>query len=196
MKKLILIAASLLVTGGVFALIAASNATADAGHEEGSASSSTSSFWEHMSEMRDIMHNALVKSEPLSNGVRIEVTGTQPELIASIQEEFASDRHEVKAPFPNTEVATEVLENGVALAFTSTDGATVDRIQAQGSGLFYAMLRDNMHELMAGQGMGGGRFGGMHGQGWMGGGMMGGGGQYGPGQGAMGGGMMGGGNYR
>ena len=181
MKKLLLIAASLLVTGGMFALIAATSATADAGHDEGAAPSSNASFWEHMTEMREIMHNALVKSEPLSNGVRIEVTAAQPDLAASIQEEFASERHQVKAPNPNTEVSVEVLENGAALTFTSADPATVEWIQAQGSGLFYTLLRGNMHELMAGQGGGGGS--GMYGQGMMGGGM-------------MGGGMMGGGNNR
>lgn len=179
MKKLLLIAAGLLAAGGMFALIAVSNATADAGHQEGAAPSSNASFWEHMTEMREIMHNALVKSEPLSNGVRIEVTSAQPDLAASIQEEFASERHEVKAPNPDTEVSAEMLENGVALTFTSADPATVEWLQAQGGGLFYTLLRGNMHDLMAGQGGGGGMFG----QGMMGGGM-------------MGGGMMGGGNNR
>ncbi len=159
------------ITGGVLltalaGLIAMPVAMAAGTHDEEAAPSSANEFWEHMNQMRNIMHWATVNSEPLADGVRIVVTGTQPELIASIQQEFDSGRHEVKAPAPNTEVAAESLENGVALTFLSEDSATVEGLQARGTGLFYDLLRENMHDLMAGQG-GPGR---MRGRGMMGGG--------------------------
>lgn len=200
MKKLTMIVTGVFLAAGLFGLVAASNATAGGSHEEGSSPGSVSEFWEHMSEMRDIMHNALVSSEPLATGVRINVTATASQLVAAIQEEFGSGRHGLESPYPNTEVEAELLENGVALTYTSNDTESVEGLQTQGNALFYSMLRNNMHELMASQGgFNGGRFGrmgGMHGSGMMGPGpgthgpgMMGSGMGYGPG-------MMGGGYSR
>ena len=195
MKKLTMIITGVFLAAGLFGLIAVSNATADGSHEEGDSPRSVSEFWEHMNQMRDIMHNALVSSEPLAEGVRVNVTATASQLIAAIKEEFGSERHALQSPYPNTEVEAELLANGVALTFTSKDTESVQGLQAQGSALFHGMLRNNMHELMASQGgFNGGRFGGMggmHGPGMVGPGpgMLGSGMSHGPG-------MMGGGYSR
>ena len=121
MKKLTMIITGVFLAAGLFGLVAASNATAGGSHEEGSSPGSVSEFREHMSQTRDIMHNALVSSEPLAAGVRVNVTATASQLVAAIKEEFTSDRHGLESPYPNTGVEAELLEYGVALTFTSND---------------------------------------------------------------------------
>jgi hypothetical protein len=152
MKKLILIAAGVLATAGLLTLVGVPGVWADAAREEGAAPAPNAEFWEHMNKMRNIMHFAQVTGKPVEKGVRVEVIGAQPELIEDIKEEFGGARHALKSPYPNTEVSPQMLENGVALTFTSDSPETVQRLQDEGTGLFYGLLRNNMHELMAGQG--------------------------------------------
>lgn len=161
MKNLTMIIAGFVAVAALYGLAAVSNAIADGSHQEGTPSSTET--WEHMGQMRDIMHSALVRSEPLDNGIRITVTGRQSELADAIKAEFAPDRHEITPPYTNTEVYSEELEEGVVLTFTSDNTETVEQLQARGNDLFYVILRDNMGELMTSQsGFNMGHSGGMH----------------------------------
>ncbi len=111
------------------------------------------------------MHEALVKSEPVANGVRITVTSDQAELAQAIKEEFGTDPQDFKSTLPETEVAVQALDNGAAFTFTSKDAATVQELQSRGSGLFYTVQMETMHQSMPAQGgFRGQGHGGMHGR--------------------------------
>ena len=142
------------LTGAVLiALVAHGSASGSpSGHSEDKASpGADKAQWEHMTEMRDIMHQASVESAPLENGVRVTITGEPKALIVAIQREFAGERHKQTAPAPGVSLKTEKLANGTALVYTASDPATVKWLKARGNQLVYAQLRENMHQAMAGQ---------------------------------------------
>ena len=151
MKKLIITASGLLVAAGLFVFAGVPGVTADTSANKGTTGAPSAEIWEHMNQMRNIMHDALVTSQALPEGVLIEITSPEAGLAANIQEEFAPERHELSTPIANAVVTAKVVENGVALSFTSTDAATVQLLQGQGNNLFYGMLHDNMRALMVGQ---------------------------------------------
>ena len=128
---------------------------------------------QHIYDMRTIMHFALVEPANIDQGVRVTVTGDNPELVAAIQREFSGDRHESAAPFPGVTVKLEALEAGAALVYTAEDAATVERLQTIGARLVYGELRNNMHQAMWANRGEAGQFGGKRGYGRMGGGRMG-----------------------
>ena len=163
MKKIAMIATTILAIFSLLGLVSVSSAIAD-GRSGDCAGNYGKGFSEEMVKFRDIMHNATVKTEPLDNGVRINVTGEQEELIASIKAELGPKRQEQLDSYPGTKTTSTELKNGVALTVVSSDAVTVTKIKSQGFELFQDILRNNMHGQIADRG-------GFHGQhqGWMGG---------------------------
>ena len=151
MKKMMMIAISIFAVISLLGLVTVSNAIAD-GKDGDCAGNYGQGYGEEMIKFRDIMHNAVVKTEPLEEGVRITVTGEQKELIASIKAELGPNRQEPLASYPGTITTSKELENGVALTVVSSDSETVIKIKALGNDLFNDVLRDHMHGQIAGQG--------------------------------------------
>lgn len=108
--------------------------------------------WEHLNEMRAIMHYAVMQAEPLTDGVRVSVTSGDERLVEAIRHEFVEERHDLGEFYPGTAVAAAEIDGGAALTFTAQDEATVQRLQGYGTGLVYNMLRANMHTAMHGEG--------------------------------------------
>lgn len=120
-------------------------AWADAEPGEGQA---TPEQWrEHMWEMGNIMHNAAFTAETTEQGVTVKVTSPDEALATSIRHEF-TEEHALQSPVPGSTVSASEIEGGIALAFTAEDAAVVSTLQRYGTGLGYAILRNNMHQAM------------------------------------------------
>ena len=100
----------------------------------------------HLSQMRDIMHSAAFTAKVTQTGVTVTVASPDATRAAAIRTEFG-ERHELQSPIAGSAVSAAPLEGGVALAFTSEDAAIVQALQAAGTGLAYAMLRNDMHAV-------------------------------------------------
>ena len=117
--------------------------------------------WEQMTRVRNMMHQSAVSVEPTENGIIVSVTSGQAELVAVIQQEL-SDERGLQAPLPETKITINQISEGVEVAFTSENTVEVEQLKQAGTHAVYALLRNQMHQLMIAQGHGPGA---MHGQG-------------------------------
>jgi hypothetical protein len=134
--------------------------------------SAQDSPYEHLWQMRSIMHDAAFTAAPANSGVTVSVISLDPALAAAIQHEFIEEHPTLVSPLAGSTVSASKAEGGVKLAFTSSDAATVQALQSYGATLGYALLRNNMQSEMLslqgsqGFGPGWGMMGG-YGPGWM-----------------------------
>lgn len=142
------IALGALAVGLLLALAAVPSVRAIAADSEGSAQATQNEAYEHLWQMRNIMHFAAFTAQTTPKGVTVTVSATDPALVTTIQREFTEQHATLVSPLEGSTVTASKAENGVTLAFSSEDVNVVKALQSYGPSLGYTLLRNNMYAAM------------------------------------------------
>lgn len=154
MKKLVLIAASLLVAGVIF------------GHgnnwsqKNNGNQTSQNEIWQKMNAWRQVMHDTKVEAIETDSGVRLVVTPGSKEALKILSGDFGISEPSLTSYFKPVAVTLETKEDSLIIDFSSKDSQLTQRLKKASSGLFYEFLQQNMYALM--QSNGSGMWGGQH----------------------------------
>jgi|APSaa5957512622_1039677.scaffolds.fasta_scaffold212496_1 uncharacterized protein YdeI (BOF family) len=128
MKKIILIAASLLITSITFA------------HGNGWSKNNNNSekhnqYWQQMNTRHQLMHNTKVEVKNTESGVNLGIILPSDIAQGNITSDFQLSQENLAVYFKSVEVSLETQEKGWIISFSSSEDSLIKKLQHSGSGL-------------------------------------------------------------
>jgi hypothetical protein len=142
MKKIILLAVALLMTGTIF------------GHGNGwsknnkNESENNNQYWQQMNTWRQVMHDTKVEAKNTDKGVNLQVVLPSDEAQKTLTNDFQFSQENLATYFESVEVSLDNLENGWVINFSSSEDRLIKKLQNSGSGLWYEFLQQKMYSIM------------------------------------------------
>ena len=133
MKKLMLMALSMALSGVVFAH---GGGLSDRQNQE------NSDLWQGMQEIHDVMHNTSISTKPSENGITFEITANSDSTIKSINKRFVDEQTKLETYLKGVSVTVHSLDNGVEVVLESSDKKIVDKLNVSGRNIVYEYLHE------------------------------------------------------
>ncbi|MBU2511491.1 hypothetical protein KJ966_09130 [bacterium] len=133
MKKLMLLALSMAVSGIVYAHGGGMFNRQYQGNEES---------WKEMNEIHDVMHSTEIQSSLSDKGVLFELTSSSDSALESIKKRFVDEQEKLEAYFEGVQVTVSSLDNGVKVTLESNDQNTVAKLQRYERSLIFQYLHN------------------------------------------------------
>ena len=147
MKKLMLIAAALLVAGTVlghgFNWSAGDDKTGNSG-----------AFWQKMNTWGQAMHDTKVNASKTDTGIRLHIATPSKEAQKSLADNLTFSQKELSDYFQSVDVSVAEQDDGYTVEFSSPKESLVKRLQNAGPGLFYEYVQQRMFREMRSNGFG------------------------------------------
>ncbi len=135
MKKLMLLALSMAMSGMIFA-----HGGSDTYHQN----NGDSEFWKEMNEIHDVIHNTSIVEKRTENGLSFEITANSESTVESIKKQFVEDQEKLESYLKNVEVNVTALDSGVEISLKSEDETLLKRLQSYGKNLIFHYLHDSV----------------------------------------------------
>ena len=135
MKRLLLIAVSLVISGVAFAH----------GPGQGNFNGDNDKYWQQMDQWHDVMHGISVDSKNITDGVVLKITTDSDEVLNTLKTDLKINKEGLKSFFEGVEVALNDTEKGFDINLTSKDSQTVSRLQNWKNGLLFQYMRSQVN---------------------------------------------------
>ena len=138
MKKMVLIAAALLIAGITF------------GHGNGWSSNNKKSTenseqnWQQMNTWQQVMHETKVDVNNSENGVNLTIILPSEEAQKVVTEDFELTQQNLASYFESVDISLKDQEKGWLISFSAKDSDLIKKLQYSGSGLWYEFIQQKM----------------------------------------------------
>lgn len=159
MKKLMLVALSMVISSMVFA---------QSGRFSNDTYGSNPMGWQQMNDVHNIMHNSSITQQLKDQGISVQIVANEEASIESIKKRFIDDKAKLEAYFGEVSIAVSSLDNGVQVILESSDPQKVKDLQRYGNRELVRFLHGDFAGMHRGRGYhhGGSGAGMMHGGGF------------------------------
>lgn len=126
------------------------------------------SQWKDMDKWHDVMHSVDVKSAKIDNGIILNLTVEDTEILNTLKSDFKVNEKDLAEYFKNTKVTLKDKAEGMDITIVTDDAKIAESLNRWQDRLIFSYLRDQMRDgFMGSRGYGPGCRGGGYGhRGW------------------------------